>query len=454
MGVNQNSAAPGPRLRFEAHWRLISWALLDKSLPLVYGVAFLLVVVRALPQEEFGLLTLASAVQLTASQLLKALLLVPMIKYEAEGRSPARVAATGALLYVLAMALAALALWGGCGVWAGLFGKPAMAAVLAPTAAMLLLGSPRDAANASLEGLRKLRAVFLLDLVYYAATILALVAWSRAEAPRRAATVQWVQAAASGLGTVVSVLSARALLAARPSRAEAARIGRFGAYSFGSGLGATLVQQGDTLLAGALMDARGVAAYGAAKLLFRAFNIVAQAISQVMMPLVSRLHAAGRHTDLRVLYEKSVCFLHLGIVPLCLLLIGGARPLLDLLYHGRYADSVPAFQVLVAGALTLPLASVGSPFLTGMGHVRSLLWMTWAGLVLGLGLAALWIPQHGPVGAASAMLVGATFGMLVRTWALHRLLGFGLAGIAARTRDAWDFARRRLLDLHRRRNAG
>ena len=206
---------------------------------------------------------------------------------------------------------------------------------------------------------------------------------------------------------------------------------RFGVGSLGSGLGATLLQQGDTLLAGRLMDASGVAAYNAAKMLFRAFNALAQAVNQVLMPLVSRLEAAGRQDDLRVLYEKSVCFLSLGLWPLCLLLVAVANPLLDALFAGRYADSVLPLQILVASALTLPLATIGSSYLVGLGHLRSLTWMTWAGVAIALALAAAWIPSAGPSGAAAATLVAAVFGLVVRTAALQRRLGFRLAGIAA-----------------------
>jgi len=98
----------------------------------------------------------------------------------------------------------------------------------------------------------------------------------------------------------------------------------------------------------------------------------------------------------------------------------------------------------VASAATLPFASVGSPFLVGLGRVRSLVWITWLGTGLGVGLALLWIPRYGPTGAAFAVLVAAVAGMVARTWVLRRVLGFALVDVAARTRDAVDFARRRL----------
>jgi O-antigen/teichoic acid export membrane protein len=191
------------------------------------------------------------------------------------------------------------------------------------------------------------------------------------------------------------------------------------------------------------MDARGVGMYNTAKLGFRVFNVLAQAINQVLMPAVSRLHAAHRDRDVVVLFEKSVCFLSLGLIPVCLGLIAVTGPLWQALFGVRYLDAVPAFQILVAGAMFLPFSSVASPFLTALGELRSLLWITWAGLVLGIVAALAWIPAYGPAGAALATTAAAAFGMVARAVVLRRRLGFRFRDIAARSRDAWAFAVRR-----------
>ena len=431
-------------MRFEQNWRRVAWAVMDKSLPLTYGIGFLFLVVRVLPPEEFGLQGIASTLLLTITQLLRFLVLVPLTKYVAEGRESERVAATGMMLYVLASAGVAALLAGARVVWAGAFGKPALAAVFLPSASLLLVGSARDAATATLEGHRRLRALFWTDCCYYVIALGALAVWRWSGAPRSAVAIQWIQAGVAAVGSLLAVAVTHRSLAARPTRLEAERIVAFGRFSLGSGLGATLGQQADTLLAGALMDARGVASYQVAKLFFRVFNMLAQAISQVLMPLVSRLTAAGRQREVRVLFEKSVCFLHLALLPILAALIVLAPQLYRLFFGDRYAASIPVFRILVASAATLPFASVGSPFLVGLGRVRSLVWITWLGTGLGVGLALLWIPRYGPTGAALAVLVAAVAGMVARTWVLQRVLGFALVEVVARTRDAVDFARRRL----------
>ncbi|MFQ5600790.1 MAG: lipopolysaccharide biosynthesis protein [Candidatus Krumholzibacteriia bacterium] len=431
-------------MRLETQWRRASWALFDKSLPVLYGLGFMLLVVRTLPAAELGLQGLASTVLLTAAQLLRYLLLVPLTKFVAEGRDASRVAATGALLYVLACGGVATALGVGRVLFAALFGKPALAAVLVPTAALLAAGSIRDAAIATLEGQRRLRVLFFQDLTYYAAALAGLAVWRWTSAPRTAEVVQWVLAAAAALGSLVGLASNWNMLAAPPSQKQAARIGRFGRYSFGSGLGDTIRLQADALLAGALMDARGFASYHVARLFFRVFNVLAQAIAQVLMPIVSRLQVHGRARDLRILYEKSVCFLYLALIPVLVVLLLLAPQIYALFYGDRYRESVPVFRILVLSALTLPFASVGSPFLVGLGKMRSLLWITWVGMIVGVALAVVWIPRYGPSGAAMAVLVAAVVGMVARTWVLQRVLDFALLDVAARTRDAVAFLRRRL----------
>lgn len=440
--MNQN--LDGSSVQLERNWRRISWALFDKSLPVVFGVAFMLLVVRTLPPDELGLQAIASTVVLTAAQLLRFTLLAPLTKYVAEGRDTARVAATGALFYALGCALVAAALIAGRDVWAGLFAKPALGAVLIPSAGLMVVGSARDAAAATLEGRRELQRLFWVDLGYYTLAIAAFAVWRSTAAPRTAATVQWIHAAAAGAGSLLALAGAGSALLARPSKQHAARIGNLGRYSLGMGAGTTIGQQADALLAGALMDARSMASYHVAKLFFRAFNVLAQAIAQVIMPLVSRLHADRRDRDLRTLYEKSVCFLYLGLLPILVALVIFAPQIYRLFYGERYAESVPVFRILVASAAVLPFASVASPFLYGLGRVRTLVWITWVGTAVGVALAWAWIPRYGPEGAALAVLVASVVGMVARTWVLRGILGFGLLDVVARTRDATNFLRRRI----------
>jgi O-antigen/teichoic acid export membrane protein len=417
-------------------WKQASWALLDKSLILLFGLAFMLLVVAELPAAEFGLQAIAATMVLTLAPLLRFLFLVPMTKYVAEGEATRSIVATGTLLYVLASVAAAAVLWQGRSLWADVFGKPDLAAVLVPTAALLCAGSLRDAAIAALEGHRLLRRLFFADLGYTVTATGALVLWRTSTLPRDAVTIQWIQAAAAGLGSLIALAVGLRLFEGPPTRALARRIGRFGAFSFGSALGSSAGQQADSLLAGALLPETGVASYQAAKLFFRVFNVLSQAINQVTMPLVSRLQAQARSLELRALYEKGVWFLHLVLVPTVILLILLAKPLYGLFYGQRYSDSVPVFRILVLGALMLPWISVGSSFLMGLGKVRQLALHNWMGTAVAVVAALVWMPRFGAEGAAWAATSGRLVLMLAITRVLVPQLGVRLRDLPRRTADA------------------
>jgi O-antigen/teichoic acid export membrane protein len=425
----------GEMVQLGKSWKQASWALLDKSLILVFGVAFMLLVVAELPDVEFGLQVIAATVVLTLAPLLRFLFLVPMTKFVAEGHETRSTVATGTLLYVGATLVIALLLVLGRPVWAGIFGKPALAAVLVPSAVLMVAGSLRDASIAALEGHRLLRRLFFADLGYYTIAIGALVAWRLSDVPRDAVTIQWVQAVAAGAGSLIGAAVSLRLLAGRPSTRQAQRIGRFGAYSFGSALGATAGQQADSLLAGALLQEQGVASYGAAKLFFRLFNVLSQAINQVTMPLVSKLQAEKRHAELRVLYEKGVWFLTLVLVPGVILLMALAGPLYALFYGERYVDSVPVFRILLLGALALPWVSIGAPFLMGLGQVRKLAVHNWIATLVAIALALWWMPLLGAQGAAWATTGGRLVLMLTLTSLLAPQLGVRLRDLPRRTGD-------------------
>lgn len=431
----------GDSMQLGRSWKQASWALLDKSLILVFGAAFLLLVVAELPDEEFGLQAIAAVVVLTLAPLLRFLFLVPMTKFVAEGHDTHSTVATGTLLYVLATLVIALLLALGRPLWAGIFGKPELAAVLVPSAALMVLGSLRDAAIAALEGHRLLRRLFLADLGYYFIAIAAMAVWRLSDAPRDAVTIQWVQALSAGLGSIIGIVACGAMFRGRPSRQQAQRIGLFGAYSFGSALGATAGQQADSLLAGVLLEPRGVASYQTAKLFFRLYNVLSQAINQVTMPLVSKLQAEQRLPDLRVLYEKGVWFLTLLLVPGAVLLMLLAGPLYALFFGERYVESVPVFRILVLGSITLPWISIGAPFLMGMGQVRKLAVHNWIGTSVAIVLALWWMPRWGAEGAAWASTCGRLVLMVTLTAVLASQLGVRLTHLPRRTADVTAMVR-------------
>ncbi|HTY59825.1 MAG TPA: hypothetical protein VMF59_13460, partial [Bacteroidota bacterium] len=60
------------------------WGLADKALPVVYGIGYVWLVIRVLPEEEFGNFVLVQEVFLVISGLATAFALQPLLKFSSE----------------------------------------------------------------------------------------------------------------------------------------------------------------------------------------------------------------------------------------------------------------------------------------------------------------------------------------------------------------------------------
>src|SRR5512140_3740902 len=74
------------------------WGAADKALPVVYGLGYVLLVIRVLPEEEFGNWVLIQEIFLLISGLATAFALTPLLKYAAEAGGDHRDTLTAALL--------------------------------------------------------------------------------------------------------------------------------------------------------------------------------------------------------------------------------------------------------------------------------------------------------------------------------------------------------------------
>src|SRR5512135_2673357 len=78
------------------------WGLADKALPVVYGIGYVWLVIRVLPEEEFGNFVLVQEVFLVISGLATAFALQPLLKFSSE-EAPDMVGSVSAALALNAL---------------------------------------------------------------------------------------------------------------------------------------------------------------------------------------------------------------------------------------------------------------------------------------------------------------------------------------------------------------
>ncbi|EMO64818.1 hypothetical protein LEP1GSC133_2730 [Leptospira borgpetersenii serovar Pomona str. 200901868] len=150
--------------------------------------------------------------------------------------------------------------------------------------------------------------------------------------------------------------------------------------------------------------------------MFSGFVILFSVLNSLIYPKLSRLVDSEEFP--RFLW-KSVML----SVGMAILLSPGfftAEWILNLLFRGKYADSIGVFQILYPNYM---MQLVFSPFgiaLFALGQPRILAFLALLRLVSGLVLANLLIPEYGPNGAAFSYFLGQIVSWLI-------LIGYFLA---------------------------
>ncbi len=420
------------------------WAGLDKALPVVYGLGFIFAVVRVLPASEFGLLVLFQSVFFFVQMVDTTMVHVPLAKFLAEGEGAEWAIPTAFLLSFLLLSIFALAGFGGAALIATLMRTPDLQRLLGLMPFLLIAFYWKNLASQICIARHAIRHLFFIDAVYFLGSLLLLMLWQRFSALADARQVIWINViAAAGSSLSAGILTRKVLYRAgwKLHGQRVRQFWSFGKYSFGAGLANSFYAQLDAILIGYFYGPVQVAIYSAGKIIFRFYNLVSQAAQVVLLPLVSRFHALHQREEIRVLAEKSICFLFLALLPFHLLLFAGSEALLEILYHGKYSGAAPLLRWLAVGALVLPWGVVGSILQLGLGEPKINFRFAW--MVTLFNAFANWVllPQLGILGAAIAMALSLLLAAVIQARQMHKTVQLSLAGIWRRRGDPLNFAR-------------
>ncbi len=428
------------------------WAFLDKSLPLIYGVFFIVLVIRTLPEEEYGLFVLTyNGIFITLTLISKTLILQPMIKYVSEKDDTKAVVTQTIFLNFAILALFVLIVIPSSPIVARLFHSSRLVPLLKFVPFLLAAHFMKDITLGLLTAKYRMKEVFCLDAVYFLGSALLMLVYNlmgRMDSAQDVLTITCFTAlAASIAGTFLS----RDLLRLdwKIDFNTIRTILNFGKYTLGSGVGNILHTQIDTLMIGYFYDPFQVALYNAAKIFFKIYNVFSQAISMLVFPLVSKLHAEGKQDEIKALFEKMVCFYYIILIPFNLVLLVLSKEIFEIAYAGRYPDSAKIFIVLIIGTFLSPLGTVGSNIILGIEKPKINFRITWLAVASNVILNLLFIPRYGAFGAAVATVFSMGIGYILIAVFTKRITGATFTGVLVRVKDAANFGREILSNVQK-----
>lgn len=423
------------------------WGLADKSLPVLYGLGYVLLVIRVLPEEEFGNFVLVQEVFLIISALATAFSLQPLLKFASEENADLpNVTGTAFLLNIGVVLVPSVLIAGGRDVLAALLNSPRLSSLLLYVPALLVCSFPRNFTLILLQSRFRIREVFIVDAFHFLAAPFLIWIVSRMHRFSDAAILLQINLVSLSLSSLVGVILSRRMLRMRlrPNRDEARRMWEYGSYALGGMASTTLYTKADIFLLSSFGGPVQVALYNSVKVFTRLYEMVTQVIAMFILPGVSHLASRGEERSLIALVEKAIAFLTIAMIPLVLLFLLLPAPLIETIYQGRYLDGIPLMRVFAFLALLVPIIGVATNVLMGLGEAKIGFRLSLHQLLASLAAYLVLIPLLAAMGAAVAYLLASLYLAVVSTVYLRRFVPISVRGLLQRRNDLWNFVRKQL----------
>jgi O-antigen/teichoic acid export membrane protein len=378
------------------------WGLADKALPVVYGLGYVLLVIRVLPEEEFGNWVLLQEIFLLVSGLATAFALNPLLKYAAEaGEGHRDTLSASVLLNAGFLLLAGAVLTLLRGPLGTVFHSAGLGDLLLFLPAMLGASFIRNLALILLQSRFLIREQFLTDAVHFLGAPLLTWVWSRLHLFDEAIDLVYINILSLSCSSLAGLYLSRRLvrLTMRPTAAALGRVWRYGVYSLGGVLSSLFSGRADSFVLAAFTGPVQVAVYNSVKIFIRAYEMVTQVVQMFMLPGASHFSSRGDTSSLKIVVEKTLLFGTVFMVPVFAAFFFLADPLVRIVYQGRYLEAIPQLRLFAALAFFVPASAVATSTLLGLGEARKGFVLGVQSLLVAVVLYLALIPLLGVTGA-------------------------------------------------------
>ena len=426
------------------------WGLADKGLPVFYGVAFVLLVIRVLPEREFGNFVLIQEIFLVISGLAQGFALQPLLKFAAE-ESTENDSIVGAgfflnIAFTLFCSVIIVVIRNPLGY---VLNSTMLPPLLLYVPAMLAASLMRNFTLVLLQTRFMIKEIFWTDAVHFLGAPILVYIVSKMNRFDTALDLIVINLISLSGSSLVGMWLSRSMfsLKANTRMKEVRKLWDYGKYSLGGIASFLFTTKSDSFILSAFTGPVQVAIYNSVKVFIRVYDMTTQVIQMFIFPGVSKLSSKGDTTNLRSLVEKAILFSTIGMAPVFLVLLALSSPIIGVVYQGRYAEAIPLLRWFAILSFIVPIGAVTSNALLGLGQAKVSFTISIQSLVASLVVFLVCIPLWGLTGAT----VGYILSTLVFAWLSSiytaRFIPITLTGVASHTKDITHFLRSR---LHRR----
>jgi O-antigen/teichoic acid export membrane protein len=187
----------------------------------------------------------------------------------------------------------------------------------------------------------------------------------------------------------------------------------------------------DLIMLGSLKGAYEAGIYAVASRVAELTSFLMATANMVLAPKIAHLHHDGQHALLRRMVRGAMRRVLFASIPIALILILGARPLLTHFYGVRYADGAIVLQILAASQILIVGSGPLGTLLNMTGHVNAITRNMLLAVAINVILNMVLIPLYGATGAATATGISLVFSRILLWHQVRVILGPRTPGLGA-----------------------
>ncbi len=424
------------------------WGAADKGLPVLYGIGYVVLVIRVLPDVELGNFALIQTIFLLITGLTNGFPLQPLLKFASEQRTDKQeLVGTAFTLNLLLVVAFSLVVFATRHLIASILNAPALYNLLVLLPAMLFTSFFRNFALVLLQTRYRIQQIFWTDAAHFVGAIALVYLWSKLHLFDSAYDLVYINLISLGTSSLVGLFFCRGLLtiSVKPSMEHIKLFWNYGKFVLGGILSYLFYSNADYFFLSAFSGPAQVGVYNAVKTFVRIYDTMQQVIQMFILPGASRLSSIGDTRSLKVLTEKAICFGTIALLPVMLLFVLFAHPLMSIISAGRFTDAAPLLQMFGLLSFITAANAVSSNVLLGLGRAKEGFYLSIVLLISSTLFYLIFVPLWGAMGATIGYIASSVLltGLTIRK--TQQFVPFTLKEVVVRVNDVSQFVKSRIV---------
>lgn len=408
-------------------WQSGIFTLLFHGSSLAFAFFSFLVLVRVLSPKDMGIWALYLAVTSFTEMLRNGITQNALLKYIAgkTGEEYRRIASASLFIKAATALICFLCILGLASFLANLWQVPELKHLLPLYGIYLLVNVPLTFLQFICIAKSAFKARFVSNLANQGANLIMVVGCFLLFEKVDLQQLPLIQAVAAFVGLLILLLGigSEIKLSPRIDWQWVLKLFHFGKYVFATSVGAMLFKRTDLAMIGYFINPVAVAIYSVATRISNYVDVPINAMADIVFPKAAERFQKDGKEAVRYLYEKSVGTLMAILMPLTLVLVFLAKPIVLLIAGEAYVESVPVLRLLALLSIVRPFGRQGGVLLDSMGYPNYNFYSFLVSIALNIVLNWYLIPLQGIAGAVNATVIAVTVGVLVQQAVLLKLIG-------------------------------